>query len=377
MTQQIKRQHFREQVDFEVTIYWEHGDGQVGTCHPQAQDLSDGGLSMLSPIRIELGQHVFLDMPKYGFPLEGVIRYCVPEDTQFRIGLEFSSAGKQTVQPPSADIDYYEVLQLSPKAELETIHRVYRIMAARYHPDNPESGDQEKFLLLSDAYKVLSDPERRGQYDAMREEEPQRPLPVFQAKAFVDDKEGEANRRLGVLCLLYAQRRRDPEHPNVSLLDIEEMMGVPREHLEFTMWYLRQKRYVERTDGADCSLTADGVDYVEEHSPSNTLMMKLLHMGPAGGSGPEASRSWPGSVKPGPGSGKPGPEAGGTGPEWGRGPEAGKPAPQPMPIPVQWGGRTALQPELVRRRAVAAIGNPADSFTDVPNGGPSGPWPVS
>lgn len=371
---QIKRQHSREHVDFEITVYWEYGDGQVGKCHPQAQDLSDGGLSMLSPIRIEPGQHVFLDMPRYGFPLEGVIRYCVPEASQYRIGLEFSSAAKPSAAPPAADIDYYEVLQLSPKAELETIHRVYRIMAARYHPDNPESGDQERFLLLSDAYRILSDPGRRSQYDSLRQEEPQRPLPVFQAKAFVDDKEGEANRRLGVLCLLYAQRRRDPEHPNVSLLDIEEMMGVPREHLEFTMWYLRQKKYVERTDGADCSLTADGVDYVEEHSPTNTLMMKLLHMGPANGAGPE-TKSSPGSVKPGPGSGKPGPESGRPGPaSGGSGPQAAKPAPQPMPIPVQW-GRPDLQPELVKRPSVAAIAGPAEGFAKAQAGGTSGLWP--
>jgi curved DNA-binding protein CbpA len=211
----------------------------------------------------------------------------VPDDGEFRIGLEFSHSTRQSMHPVSTDIDYYEVLQLSPKADLETIHRVYRIMAARFHPDNPESGDQERFLLLSEAYKILSDPGRRGQYDAMRsEEKPQGPLPVFQAKAFVDEKEGEVNRRLGVLCLLYAQRRKDTEHPSVSLLQIEELMGIPREHLEFTLWYLKQRKYVEMSDGADCSLTADGVDYVEEHSPANSLLVKLLHMAGTAGHAP-------------------------------------------------------------------------------------------
>jgi hypothetical protein len=280
----IKRQHLREPADFQLVVYWEFGEGQVGSCQPQARDLSDGGMRLQSPVRIEPGMHVFLDVAQYGFPLEGTIRYCVPGDEGgFRIGLEFSSATRRSMKPPPKDIDYYDVLQLSPKAELETIRRVYRIMAARYHPDNPESGDQEKFLLLSDAYKVLSDPEHRSQYDAMRGEEKQLPLPVFQAKAFVDDKEGEANRRLGVLCLLYAQRRRDFEHPNVSLLELEETMGIPREHLEFTLWYLRQKRYVEMSDGADCSLTVDGVDFVEEHAPAQTILTKLLQRaGPAG-----------------------------------------------------------------------------------------------
>ena len=276
---QIKRQHFREPVDFEVAVYWEYGDGQVGTCHPRAWDLSDGGMRLESPVRIEPGMDVFLDMAKDGIPQEGKVRYCVPQGGLYRIGLAFKSSASQSAQPPSREADHYEVLQLNAKADRETIHRVYRIMAARYHPDNPESGNQEKFLLLAEAYKTLSDPERRSQYDALRVEEQQRPLPVFQAKAFVDDKEGETNRRLGVLCILYAQRRRDPEHPHVSLLEVEDMMGIPREHLEFTLWYLRQKNYVERTDGSDCSLTAQGVDFVEEHSPANQLLVKLLTVG--------------------------------------------------------------------------------------------------
>src|SRR5690349_7912822 len=41
--------------------------------------------------------------------------------------------------------DYYEILQISRHADAETIHRVYRIMASRFHPDNPKTGDVEKF----------------------------------------------------------------------------------------------------------------------------------------------------------------------------------------------------------------------------------------
>ena len=45
-------------------------------------------------------------------------------------------------------VDYYELMQISSNAEPETIHRVFHMLAARYHPDNPQSGDTEKFLLL-------------------------------------------------------------------------------------------------------------------------------------------------------------------------------------------------------------------------------------
>ena len=47
--------------------------------------------------------------------------------------------------------DYYEFLQISPNADAETIHRVYRFLAARLHPDNSETGHEENFRLLKGA----------------------------------------------------------------------------------------------------------------------------------------------------------------------------------------------------------------------------------
>jgi hypothetical protein len=55
--------------------------------------------------------------------------------------------------------DYYGFLQISANAEPDTIHRVYRFLAARFHRDDPETGDDEKFFLLTQAYAVLSSPE--------------------------------------------------------------------------------------------------------------------------------------------------------------------------------------------------------------------------
>src|SRR6476469_10960362 len=61
--------------------------------------------------------------------------------------------------------DYYELLEISPKATQETIHRVYRFLATRYHPDHSDTGDLEKFSQITSAYKVLSDPARRAEYN--------------------------------------------------------------------------------------------------------------------------------------------------------------------------------------------------------------------
>jgi curved DNA-binding protein len=273
-----KRKSDRVPVDYGVVFYWEDAAGQVHIARPRARDASESGMRVESTESIESGTQVCADIPSYGSVIEAVVRYCIADGELFRIGVQFSSASESNASQDTvkAELDYYEILQLSPKADLETIHRVYRIMAARFHPDNPDSGDKERFLLMSEAYRVLSDPVRRADYDQLKGTEQRGPLPLFKARVFVDEKEGEVNRRLGVLCLLYAQRRRNPGHPSISLMELEELMSIPRDYLEFTLWYLKQKRCVEMNDGADFTLTATGVDFVEEHTPAQDILRRLL-----------------------------------------------------------------------------------------------------
>jgi curved DNA-binding protein len=45
--------------------------------------------------------------------------------------------------------DFYEDLQVSPNADQETIERVYRLLAKRYHPDNSGTGGVEKFDVIT------------------------------------------------------------------------------------------------------------------------------------------------------------------------------------------------------------------------------------
>lgn len=189
--------------------------------------------------------------------------------------------------------DYYEFLQISPNAELDTIHRVYRFLAVRLHPDNPETGDAEKFFTLKQAYDVLSHPERRAEYDAAYKREPPQKAPLSTTIDFMDNLEGELNRRLAVLGLLYIQRRNNPYHPEVSLLDVEARMGFPRDYLEFTAWYLRNKGYITRSDNSDFTLTAEGVDFVESQRVNIPILNKLLTTGsrPTAAAGEDGSKT--------------------------------------------------------------------------------------
>ena len=63
--------------------------------------------------------------------------------------------------------DYYEVLGINRSADKDTIKKAYRKMAKKYHPDsNAGNADaEEKFKEVTEAYNVLSDPEKKKLYD--------------------------------------------------------------------------------------------------------------------------------------------------------------------------------------------------------------------
>ena len=63
--------------------------------------------------------------------------------------------------------DYYQILNISRSASDQEIKSAYRKLAVKYHPDkNPGNQEaEEKFKEASEAYSVLSDPQKRAQFD--------------------------------------------------------------------------------------------------------------------------------------------------------------------------------------------------------------------
>lgn len=162
--------------------------------------------------------------------------------------------------------DYYETLQISPNAEPETIHRVFRILAQRFHPDNLETGSADRFRVIHEAYLILSDPVQRAQYDIVHRQTRDNRWRIEPALPDGDnDFELEYQTRLALLEVLYKRRRRIANDGGLYVVDFEQLLGRPREHLEFTTWFLLQKGLLKRTDDSRMTITADGCEYVEKH----------------------------------------------------------------------------------------------------------------
>ena len=172
-------------------------------------------------------------------------------------------------------MDHYETLQISANAEPETIHRVYRLLAQRFHPDNADTGNADRFRELAEAYEVLSDPERRAQYDVVHQQHWRERWKVVEATNGDVDFKSEQIARLTILELLYSRRRTEPQKPTMSMLDLEALIGRPREHLEFSIWFLTQKKFITRGDDSGITITADGVEYLENNI-DGTVQSRLL-----------------------------------------------------------------------------------------------------
>jgi len=173
-------------------------------------------------------------------------------------------------------VDYYEVLQVNTNAEQETIDRVYRLLAQRFHPDNQQTGDESRFRTLLEAYTVLRDPEKRARYDVIHEQHRQdRWRLVSSGAQSENDFEMEQVVRLTVLEALYTQRRLEPTSPGIFWGEFERMIGRPREHLEFTIWFLIQKKFVERGDNSRLVLTVEGAEYLEQSYRTNLQQKRL------------------------------------------------------------------------------------------------------
>ena len=160
--------------------------------------------------------------------------------------------------------DYYEILQVNQKADAQTIERVFRLLAKRFHPDNQETADPDRFNLVVEAFRVLSDPEARVHYDAKYERIREHQWQVLDQESAGDDVEADRRIRLGILSLLYATRRQDVIDPGLGMFELERTLACPEHHMQFHIWYLKENGWIQRLDNGQYAITVAGVDKLVE-----------------------------------------------------------------------------------------------------------------
>jgi curved DNA-binding protein CbpA len=177
--------------------------------------------------------------------------------------------------------DFYELLEISPNANSETIERIFRYFAMRYHPDNQETGDLARFSEIVDAHNTLKDPVKRAAYDIeyQARSDLRRELVKEASNSTIIERDVVIQARL--LSLLYAKRRQEVNNPGIGDSELETLSGCPREHLEFHLWYLKAKGLIARTENGAFAITVEGVDSVNTEHRREPAINLLTHLGQA------------------------------------------------------------------------------------------------
>jgi curved DNA-binding protein CbpA len=137
------------------------------------------------------------------------------------------------------------------------------VLAQRYHPDNRETGNQEKFRRVVEAHTVLIDPVKRAAHDVFLAGEDKIRFKLFDTVQSSEGVQAEVRKRMGILRLLYAKRLTDAQRPAMRGRDFAELLACPLEHLDFALWMLREQRLICRSDSNLFEITWQGVQAFE------------------------------------------------------------------------------------------------------------------
>ena len=173
--------------------------------------------------------------------------------------------------------DLYELLEISPNANSETIERIFRHFAMRYHPDNQDTGDEARFSEIVEAHNRLKDPVKRAQYDIQYKDHLNLRREWTEEASNTKGIERDVVIQAKVLSLLYVKRRQDVNNPGIGDTELERLSGCPREHLEFHLWYLKAKGLIGRIENGTFAITVEGIDRANSEHRRDTATRLLDH----------------------------------------------------------------------------------------------------
>src|SRR5262245_4907605 len=117
--------------------------------------------------------------------------------------------------------DYYEILEISPNANSETIERIFRYLAMRYHPDNKDTGNESRFGEIVEAHNTLKDPVKRAQYDIQYRSQSNLRSELTEEASDTKSVERDGVIQDKLLSLLYVKRRQNVNDPGIGDTELE------------------------------------------------------------------------------------------------------------------------------------------------------------
>jgi hypothetical protein len=123
---------------------------------------------------------------------------------------------------------------------------------------------------------VLSDPEQRAPFDARSLAFRQHRYQVLSRSDEKNATASEKRKRQMLLSLLCRQRLKDRDHPYLTIHELEDLLGYPRDHLQVILWLLKEKGYQTRSDNGRYTISADGFEHAEGEGLSAPSERKLL-----------------------------------------------------------------------------------------------------
>jgi hypothetical protein len=248
-----QRRHRRERTDVAVELIWKEDSYRRFECG-RTVDTSPTGVGVASPQPIDISSWVILRAPGLGIVALSRVRTCVWSRTQYRLGLEFME--KAAAQPPDVAVepDHHALLRAGVAGDAQGLDRLYRALAFRYHPDNLESGNVEIFLMIKEAYRILS-PSKQYQEDV----EIAKPLKTSGLQAELRRLKDKSHDVLGLLC-----QRRISDYRNVFVSpgDLESLTGMEADEVGFILWYLLEKDAVTLSESS-YAISAVGIDILD------------------------------------------------------------------------------------------------------------------
>ena len=140
-------------------------------------------------------------------------------------------------------------------------HPAHLVCCAAVSSDTKRAATKGAFREIQEAYSCHH-PETRARTTRLRAR--QQPLAAGATGAQAE-RDFEINSGAVTCSNALHHATVEPASPAIFSTELETLLGRPREHLEFTIWYLVQRKYLIRDDQSRLMITAEGVDYLEQN----------------------------------------------------------------------------------------------------------------